>query len=78
MDCGGLQPPENGNVTLSDTTVGAQANYSCNAGFTVTGIATRECLERGEWSNSAPTCERELVQIARCLVYSFLCSLQKM
>jgi len=67
VDCGGLQPPENGNVTLSDTTIGSQANYSCNTGFTLTGIATRECLESGEWNNSAPTCERELVQIVHIL-----------
>lgn len=54
--CERLNNPVNGLVVLSGTSVGSQATYTCNPGFTLVGMDTRECLSSGEWSGQAPTC----------------------
>ena len=41
----------NGNVP------GSRADYRCDSGFKLEGVAWRKCLENGEWSGQAPTCE---------------------
>jgi formylglycine-generating enzyme required for sulfatase activity len=57
LNCGGLEPPTNGTVTLPDGTfVGATANYACNDGYALSGTATRTCNDTRAWSGSAPTC----------------------
>ncbi|HJL19970.1 MAG TPA: hypothetical protein RMH99_30175 [Sandaracinaceae bacterium LLY-WYZ-13_1] len=55
-DCGPLVSPENGTVTASSTTVGADATYACDTGYDLVGDATRTCQTDGSWSGSAPTC----------------------
>ena len=58
-DCGVLDKPSNGNVSLSDGTImGSVANYSCSAGYAIEGGATRTCQASGSWSGTAPTCEK--------------------
>ncbi|XP_003387839.1 PREDICTED: sushi, von Willebrand factor type A, EGF and pentraxin domain-containing protein 1-like isoform X2 [Amphimedon queenslandica] len=59
IDCGSLPDPEYGTVKLSGTTTGSLATYKCNKGFRLTGSTTRVCLNTGEWSLQAPTCEPE-------------------
>ena len=56
--CGSLPDPANGQVTLTGTTVGSEATYTCNPGYTLWGDQTRQCRSGGQWSGSEPTCER--------------------
>ena len=56
VDCGPLDYPEKGEVSLSGTTVGSVATYSCEAGYALDGGIKRECLASGIWSGTAPTC----------------------
>ena len=58
-DCGQLQDPEYGEVTITGTTTGSVATYSCNKGFKLTGNVNRICLVTGQWSRTAPTCQRK-------------------
>ena len=62
MDCGALTDPANGQVSHPDgTTFGQTATYSCNTGFNIVGDSTRTCEATGDWSGSAPTCQRMLL-----------------
>ena len=59
VDCGVLDDPENGEVSLSGTTLGSKATYSCNDRYVLEGESTRVCQSNGKWSGEAPTCERK-------------------
>jgi hypothetical protein len=59
VDCGGLEDPPNGTVTLSVTTYESVANYSCNAGYNLNGGSSRICLNTSEWSGSRPHCSSQ-------------------
>ena len=64
VDCGVLTDPSNGAVdTSSGTTFMMTATYTCNTGYTLTGDTTRTCGADGQWSSSAPTCNRKLLAI---------------
>ena len=65
VDCGNLTNPLNGQVTLTTTTFMSTATYSCNAGYNLSGNATRTCEASGTWSDTAPTCDRKynMVQV---------------
>ena len=56
IDCGPLDDPAKGEVSLSSTIFTSVANYSCNTGYTLTGDDMRMCFETGLWSGSEPTC----------------------
>ena len=56
VDCGDLTDPENGAVSVVNTTLGSMANYTCNRGFDISGDVTRVCQQEGEWSGSIPKC----------------------
>ena len=56
VDCGSLDDPENGTVSVPDTTYNSSANYSCDPGYGLIGDAMRTCLGTGSWSGSEPTC----------------------
>ena len=58
--CSSLNAPSDGSVSLSGTTVGSTATYSCNDGFRLQGESKRRCQNNGEWSGRAPTCQRKL------------------
>ena len=63
-DCGLLSHPANGTVDLSDgTKFGATATYSCDAGYDMNGISTRDCLSTGLWSGVEPTCDRKSLEL---------------
>ena len=59
IDCGQLQELEYGRVTITGTTTGSVATYSCNKGFKLIGTVNRICLASGQWSRTAPTCQRK-------------------
>ena len=57
IDCGGLEPPDNGAVDVSEgSLLGAMATYSCDPSFTLVGMDSRQCEEDG-WTGEPPTCE---------------------
>jgi hypothetical protein len=57
IDCGGLEPPDNGAVDVSEgSLLGAVATYSCDPSFTLVGMDSRQCEEDG-WTGEPPTCE---------------------
>ncbi|HET7538646.1 MAG TPA: hypothetical protein VFK05_02205 [Polyangiaceae bacterium] len=55
-NCPALASPTGGTVDAPTLTFGATATYSCNAGYTISGMATRTCQPDGTWSGTAPTC----------------------
>ena len=59
VDCSSLDDPDNGQVTLSGTTLGSTATYTCNPGFVLDGTDVRTCMANGEWSGEVPTCNRK-------------------
>ena len=62
VDCG--TPPVahvNGNQPMySNTTFGSTVTYTCQPGYMRKGNRTIPCLASGQWSASAPVCNREL------------------
>ena len=69
IDCGSLDDPENGQVELSNTTVGSTANFTCNQDYILSnGSSTRICQTNGEWSGDSPFCECTYKQL--CCSYS--------
>lgn len=60
VNCGSLDNPVNGVVTIdTGTTLGMIARYSCNPGYLLMeALALRLCTISGQWSGTAPTCER--------------------
>ena len=60
VQCRSLNNPKDGSVSLSGTTVGSTATYTCNDGFRLQGQSTRTCQTNGQWSRRAPTCQRKL------------------
>lgn len=68
MECGVLDNPLNGTVTLPmERIFNSQASYTCNEGFILTGIDNRTCQSDGVWSGIAPTCV-EGKQLYRILI----------
>ena len=56
-ECSDLDNPDNGQVFLSGTTIGATASYSCSAGYELIGDRTRTCQSNGQWSGGEPSCK---------------------
>eukprot|EP00731_Ephydatia_muelleri_P030228 Em0021g751a len=52
QQCSKLPAPDNGAVVIANDV----ATYSCNAGFTLVGVSTRQCQSGGVWSDTPPTC----------------------
>ena len=72
-DCGPLNPPTDGLVSITGTTVGSTATYTCNDGFGLQGQSTRTCQTNGQWSGSAPICQRKL-DVANLCIHALLSS----
>lgn len=60
VDCGAAPVPINGQVTYNNPSQPEAYNsvvtYSCDVGFELGGMATRQCTDSGEWSGNVPTC----------------------
>ena len=59
VDCGTLNNPMNGRVTVVETTLGAPAVYTCNPGYKLMGVERRLCTASGRWSDQEPFCMRK-------------------
>ena len=57
VDCGNLEDPNNGQVSLNATTFGSSAIYTCESGFNLNGNMQRMCQANGDWSGNEPVCE---------------------
>ena len=56
VDCGLPGDPPHGSVSLTSTTLGSVATYSCATGYTLAGTSKRICQADGAWGATAPTC----------------------
>jgi len=64
-DCGTIENPTNGIVTLSNgTSFEASAIYACNEGFELVGTSRRQCLSSGYWSGAEPLCTSHGISLA--------------
>lgn len=54
--CPLLSAPAHGDVGVSSQTPTGTATYECDAGFVLSGNATRTCQSSGKWTGSDPTC----------------------
>ena len=57
VGCDLLDPPDNGEVTLTGLGQGDTASYECNTGFKLVGVPTRTC-NGVSWSGDPPVCTR--------------------
>ena len=57
ITCETLQPPQSGTVSVTGSTPGATARYSCNNGFLLAGLKDRVCQEDGTYTGQAPVCQ---------------------
>ena len=61
IDCGDPGTPANGQRSLSGTTPGYVAIYTCDVGYTMQGSTSITCQYNGQWSGSVPQCNGMLV-----------------
>ena len=64
FDCGSTDiiKPDNGTVTLTTTTLGSVAAFTCDTSFVLTGRdVTRTCQTTG-WTGSNPSCSKSIVE----------------
>ena len=58
--CPRLRAPRNGEVSVGGRNPGDRADYSCNNGFRLVGVAWRTCQGNGKWTGKAPICKSKL------------------
>lgn len=56
ISCGMLPTPPNGKKIGTQTTFGATAIFTCDAGYILVGSTVRECLASGLWSGTETYC----------------------
>lgn len=56
-DCGPLDSPLHGNISLSGTKYRSNVIYMCDIGYDLEGTNNRTCLSDGAWSGSEPVCK---------------------
>jgi hypothetical protein len=54
--CPRLSDPNYGSVAVSGYTPGSTAQYSCNGGYKLVGLALRKCYN-GRWTGKEPVCQ---------------------
>lgn len=59
VDCGKVTQLLYGSVTYMNGTtyLGSTVTYSCVKNYRLVGVAARQCLENGQWSDESPRCE---------------------
>lgn len=70
VSCLVLQDPPNGRVSLSGTSMGSEASYSCDSGFTLVGSRVRVCQAEGEWSSEEPFCQGKGLPILSLFLFT--------
>lgn len=48
-------------VVTSTLSIGGEAHYRCERGYSLRGNQTRTCLPRGKWFGAPPVCIRKLL-----------------
>ena len=56
INCGLLDEPKNGTISLRNIIEGVIATYSCKPGFLLEGEDIRVCNRSGNWTGSIPEC----------------------
>ena len=56
VNCGHPGILANGNIILTNTTLGSTIAYACDVSFVLCGNDTRICQSNGMWSGSLPSC----------------------
>ncbi len=56
ITCGGLSAPTNGSVDAASIAYPGNVNYSCNAGYVLSGATSRTCQADGSFSGLSPSC----------------------
>ena len=54
--CAVLVDPEHGKVVMTGNSVGNIAAYSCDDGYSLSGVDMVTCEDDGQWSDPPPTC----------------------
>jgi hypothetical protein len=57
VDCGKVEPPENGAIRGRLTIYPNKVTFSCSDGFDLIGSPELQCLASGQWSNNTPACK---------------------
>ena len=53
-----IGPPANGDVTFpSGTKYGESADYTCDTGYDLVGVASRTCQDDSSWDGTEPSCD---------------------
>ena len=63
VSCPSLSDPANGTMICSlgddgSSTFQDTCNFTCTAGYKLSGSSTRTCQSNGSWSNNEPVCNR--------------------
>ena len=57
--------PSNGVACLDGIVEGKTVNFTCDAGYTLSGSATLTCQEDGKWSSESPTCSKSNLLLSK-------------
>lgn len=57
-DCGIPAKPQNGEISVDNTTLGSFANISCDPGYKLNDTSPIKCEASGNWSSLSYSCER--------------------
>ena len=65
--------PENGMVMMTGNSVGDTVTYSCDDGFSLSGVDMVTCQDDGQWSDPPPICVafRTCAIIQYCIVMHY-------
>ena len=63
-------------VSLTGTSIGDTATYTCNEGHKLVGAPVLNCQSDGMWDNSPPICKREFIPRAPCSWYNNIMYIQ--
>ena len=66
-----LSAPSHGSVSSQTGSTGAVVSFSCDAGYSLRGLASSICQANGTWTNLGPVCQGDLVR--GCGECSFFC-----
>ena len=60
IDCGQVEPPQNGSITKDGQLYGDSISFMCDIGHHIVGKSEALCLATGNWSADVPQCKRKL------------------